>query len=965
MNKNKLFLFLVMSFLSIKIAGQEALVMPRVLAADRAYPEGSILKTWSLKNLLTATPEQDLYRSPLLGIIAIENGTIKKWYGEFVDAVDPAIHRFKRIFTSKTPLEEITRLFFDQMDGKIRCVASGSNPVIGLTAQQVGQLVQLIKEKEIKGFAKVFGKKKEKPGKKGSPETVEQQQQKEFLDLWFATYKLRSEGGKFSDDPGRLRRWVETLSGHLEALVIVQGEETAIKHFLTILMSYLYLKNLSESEKNSEYSITAYFHALGVDYETSFYTQSNKKELEKKIMKGQLGETSQGLEDMVFYMIALMRSSYNFLEQPFVSIYTKERVIPICAETSARSMFNLILYDFSEKEFNFSVLPTEIQKMVNEKFKRFFTVHANPLVSDYYVKTIMEWKDLIDLCGLPRGDRGTDLLGTYEVLLQLFNYVFGTDSLTFEELGKKLSTDTHCVIFGPYNQKTEQFSMQVIDRKTDSLVQALITARRYSGHTDFFLESDSIFHLLEEKAFEVVLRLQEKYKMSLVSIVFTHVTVNLRNSKNMAPVECASIEALKALLENGASVNPDLETVSKTPLMRAVLEKDKERVRLLLRYGAKNIHYNDHSLLSFAARMGLIEIVRLMQEYGFEDSSLDIETLLSLHDAIKTNDIDRALNLINSRMIDINESIKGQTPLSLAILLNNEEMVKILIRNGAQTLINAQDDLGSTPLHQAVGVGNEKIVKMLIAYGANPLITNIQGKSVFDLVHEDEFLKFLPCIEGQKKISLVEAIKSEYDHKVEEILAVQSGVHIDEVDAQGDTALHAAFIKKDLKLIKRLLSYDIGNSLAIQNNNGETPLLLSIKSFQSDDQIIEMLIDLIARGADVNLADNQGNTPLLIVSSGKEALVKFFLDHGALASINVRNKYGKTPLENSFSRHVNTSGILIEHGANPYMLSSNGKESIFDYIYSKKRMFPETYNAFNDAIEKAKKDGILVPIHKF
>jgi|GEM_PF-1724692 len=959
MNKKKLFLFLVICFLSIKIAGQEVLVIPRALAADTAYPQGSILKTWALKNLLTVTPEQDHYRSPLLGIIAIENGTIKKWYGEFTDTTDLVTGRFKRTFTTEPPLplEEITRLFFDQMDGKIRCVASGSNPVIGLTAQQVGQWVQLIKEKGIKGFTKVFGKKEGKPAKKGSPKTAEQQQQKEFLDPWFATYKLRPEGGKFSDDPGRLRRWVETLSGHLEALAIVQGEETAIKQFLTILMSYVYLKDLQEAVKRPEYSIANYFKALGVEYQASFYKKTDKEIIEKRIVDGSLGDSPEAFENMVFYMIALIRSSYNFLEQPFVSIYKNEKIIPLCAETSARSMFNLVLYNFSEEKFDFSVLPIEIQKMVNENFKIFFTAHANPLVSDYYVKTIMEWKDLIDLCGLSRGNRGTDLLGTYEVILELFNYVFGTKALTFEELGKKLSIDTHYVIFGPYDQKTEQFFMKVIDTKTDSLVQAFITTKSYSGHTDFFLESDSIFHLLEEKAFEAVLRLQEKYQMSLVPIVFTPLTVNLRNSKNIAPVEYASIKALKALLENGASVNPDLETVSQTPLSRAILEKDKEKVSLLLRYGAKNIHYNNHSLLSLAARMGLIAIVRLMQEYGFEDSSLDVEALLSLHDAIKKNDRDRALNLIESSMIDVNESVNGQTPLSLAVSLNNEEMVKLLIHDGAETLINVQDDLGDTMLHQAVRVGNDSIIKLLIAYGASPLIANGQGKSVYDLVHEAEFLRFLPSIETQKKISLVEAIKGEYNDKVEEILA-DSGVCIDEVDAQGDTALHAAFIKKDLKLAKRLLNYASGNSLAIQNDNGETPLLLSIKNI-SDDQLMEILIDFIARGADVNLADNQGNTPLLIASSGREPLVRFLLDHGALPSINVPNKYGKTPLENSFNRHITVPAILIAQGANPFMLSSNRKESIFDYIYNKKRIFPETYNAFNEAVEKAKKDGIL------
>jgi len=340
LNKNKLILLLMAGFLNIHAAEVMQVVAEpqRALAAQDVYPEGSIIRAWALKNLLTTTPEQDLYRSPLLGVIATENGTIKKWYGEFTDTADPDTGRFKRKFTTAAPLEEITRLFFDQMDEKIRCVASGSNPVIGLTAQQVGQWVQLIKEKGIKGFTTVFGKKEGKPAKKGSPETAEQQQQKEFLSTWFTTYQSRSESGKFTD-AGRLRRWVESLSAHLEALVTSEGEKTAIKQFLTILMSYLYLKDLQEAIKRPEYSIANYFKALGVEYQASFYRETDREILEKKIVDGSLGDGPEALEDIIFYMISFMKNDYDFL----LDGTTHYRKIPICVESALRTMFNFIL----------------------------------------------------------------------------------------------------------------------------------------------------------------------------------------------------------------------------------------------------------------------------------------------------------------------------------------------------------------------------------------------------------------------------------------------------------------------------------------------------------------------------------------------------------------------------------------------------------------------------------------------
>lgn len=60
---------------------------------------------------------------------------------------------------------------------------------------------------------------------------------------------------------------------------------------------------------------------------------------------------------------------------------------------------------------------------------------------------------------------------------------------------------------------------------------------------------------------------------------------------------------------------------------------------------------------------------------------------------------------------------KGNTPLHIASLAGQEEVVKILIRNGANA--NVQSQNGFTPLYMAAQENHDGVVKFLLANGAN------------------------------------------------------------------------------------------------------------------------------------------------------------------------------------------------------------------------------------------------------
>jgi len=120
------------------------------------------------------------------------------------------------------------------------------------------------------------------------------------------------------------------------------------------------------------------------------------------------------------------------------------------------------------------------------------------------------------------------------------------------------------------------------------------------------------------------------------------------------------------------------------------------------------------------------------------------------------------------------------------------------------------------------------------------------------------------------------------------------------------------FVPKNIiiELVKILIKYNADVNAA--NDDGDTPLHLN------DDIDIANL--LIIHGANVNAQNKDGEAPIHIVTNyGRDELLKFLLLHGA--DINLKNDWGLTPLHytgfgciaGGFIKEI--SEILLENGA--------------------------------------------------
>lgn len=124
----------------------------------------------------------------------------------------------------------------------------------------------------------------------------------------------------------------------------------------------------------------------------------------------------------------------------------------------------------------------------------------------------------------------------------------------------------------------------------------------------------------------------------------------------------------------------------------------------------------------------------------------------------------------------------------------------------------------------------------------------------------------------------------------EMVYLVNKGIYIDEPDRFRNTALMYASTNQmgDLEPVEYLV--ENGADVDIQNSGGDTPLILASSAGYSE--IIEYLLD---RGADINHQDVYGDTALINASVNEYLdVIELLVNRGA--KVNIRNERGNTAL---------------------------------------------------------------------
>lgn len=150
----------------------------------------------------------------------------------------------------------------------------------------------------------------------------------------------------------------------------------------------------------------------------------------------------------------------------------------------------------------------------------------------------------------------------------------------------------------------------------------------------------------------------------------------------------------------------------------------------------------------YSARENHIFLFQALRLTGVDVNEVDEHKYTPLFWAIQGGTLPFVKSIVGdgANLEAVNEF--GQTPLILAVLLQNESIVRELVSLGSDP--NRADSLeGQTPLILAARDGNYEIVSFLLEKNANPSFKNKKGKTALDLARENGHLKIVELLKNR------------------------------------------------------------------------------------------------------------------------------------------------------------------------------------------------------------------------
>jgi ankyrin repeat protein len=310
-----------------------------------------------------------------------------------------------------------------------------------------------------------------------------------------------------------------------------------------------------------------------------------------------------------------------------------------------------------------------------------------------------------------------------------------------------------------------------------------------------------------------------------------------------------------------------------------------------------------------------------LQHFGMNNND-------SVINAIKSNNISLVASLIAGGSINVNARIDKQnsSALHLAAQLGHVEIVALLLDAGAH--IDDVNDYHDTACHAAVRECRIDVVKQLVSRNANLSLQNgVEGTPITMAIYKknealvmllvdaaiaagialDDATLCLAATIGTDVIQLLLfkhrvdltairgisgrtplhlAVWHMRDSKVLDMLVGAARIDIDARDEIGCTAAHIASATCDAGALARLVA--AGANLELADDNGDTPLLYS--RFDASDQIAVMLL---AAGVNANAKNNRGSTLCHLIYTTSLVSLPALLAFGA--NLDEPNNDGVTP----------------------------------------------------------------------
>lgn len=306
-----------------------------------------------------------------------------------------------------------------------------------------------------------------------------------------------------------------------------------------------------------------------------------------------------------------------------------------------------------------------------------------------------------------------------------------------------------------------------------------------------------------------------------------------------------------------------------------------------------------HTLESKQALQRLICIPSQEQE---TDWQLAVEGDTELHTAIRKKDDDLLhVLLLHSQGADINKiNARGDTPLLLASQTDRSRYyLPRLFRYPLD--VHVKNAAGFTALYYAVKNNDDCCMEMLLKHGADPKFVDKDDNTLLHIAAQSDAFYSAGHLARYK-------------------------LNPNQLNKYKLAPLHIAILKHFDHTAHSIIW------LADTNPNipmaGESPLIFAVRN-----ELLEVVRDLVEKGADVNAKDAMGHSALDLALTRRDniSIMYELLKHGA--DPDAKDANGDTPLARALKTNdIEAARILILLGANPNIPDTHGVMPIFHIL---------------------------------